>query len=184
MILYVKQDGEWVGVPGIKGTSVYLTTLPTRIPADTSSSNPHNAGWQWVLFDERTGTTTTMEVYDGTNGADGSGSGTVTSIDGIAPPTGSGAVALQAVRYATQSLSTEAKTIARNNIDAMKNVTGASNGQVLTYNTSSSSWTAATPQSIVLPTASAQVLYSTSSSAYAWTSFNTISTAQINNLVT
>lgn len=177
MILYVKQDGQWVEVPAIRGTSVYLSTSPTRIPADTSSSNPHNAGWRWVMYDERTGTNSTVEVYDGTDGQ-----GAVSIVDGVSPDAGGG-VTLNAIRYSSQTLTSAQQSIARGNINAMQNVVGATNGQVPIYDSTSSSWVPTTVNTLNSPSTAAQVLYSTSSSGYTWTSFSAISTSQINSIV-
>lgn len=130
---------EWKQIPAIRGTNVYTRDAePTSQVVDGKTQY----GYILTVWDEK------KEIlspsYSGDkfiiwNGIDGTG--TVNSVDGFNVTGGTTNVQLDAVSFGhTQSLSTEAKKIARNNIGAFQDIPNPTNGQIPRYSTESSKW--------------------------------------------
>lgn len=134
MILYVKdENNQWQSIPALEGHSVYMAEAPTSF----SSSSELPGGWSWAIMDTKMGTSYSMSVYNGINAND-------MTVDGIGAPTGSRDISLSAVKYITQSLTTDQRVQVRNNIEAMYAVESNSGflEQVIAYSTIADKWIA------------------------------------------
>ena len=135
---------EWKQIPAIRGTSVYsLPAVPTSREVQSGGVTITQYGYILTVWDEKKAildseyTGDVFEVWDGLDGL-----GTVNTVDGINPVSGTTNVQLDAVSYtrdqSSQSVSNKAR--ARANIDAFQEVHNPTDGQVPRYSATSSLW--------------------------------------------
>ena len=112
-ILKVRKDvnSPWQSIPAIKGASTSIQI------ADYSDSDTYRTGKTITIINNYDTEAASSASFVILNGADGTG--TVNQVDGVEPAGASKNVALQAVRYVEQELSSEQKNQALTNIGAV-----------------------------------------------------------------
>lgn len=189
-ILNVKLDNNWVEIPALRGSSVYIesvaeTSRQITIGGETVTQH----GWVITIVDERKAATVpgyehdTVTLWDGING-----SGAVQTVDDQGIQSGTTNIQLNAVSYGrVQSLNTEQALQARTNINAqvagnyIASPTNKVVNQFLKY-LGNDSWATATVQ--VLPeSASTGVLVKTTSSMDSLAWMSALTTTEIDNII-
>ena len=170
-VIKIKDGNQWTTVPALKGTSVYLQSVPTTFNRNGQS------GWEWTFKDEKTQDSYHVEVY---NGAAGSS----LMVDGTLPSNGIN-IDLKAITYnsSQSSLLTSAqKSYARANISAME-LLPAVESQIPYFN--GTAWAAADITSVLnMPSeSSSYVLNIIDSQTYSWSAIPVISEAAIEQIV-
>lgn len=135
---------EWKQIPAIRGTSVYsLPAVPTSREVQSGGITITQYGYILTIWDEKKAVIDseyTGDIFEVWNGLDGLG--TVNTVDGINPISGTTNVQLDAVSYtrdqSSQSMGNKAR--ARANIDAFQDIHNPTNGQVPRYSAASSMW--------------------------------------------
>ena len=135
---------EWKQIPAIRGTSVYsLPAVPTSREIQSGGITITQYGYILTVWDEKKAVLDseyTGDVFEVWNGLDGLG--TVNTVDGINPLSGTTNVQLDAVSYTRDQSSQSAgnKARARKNIDAFQDIHNPTNGQIPRYSAASSMW--------------------------------------------
>lgn len=144
-ILKVKDsNGNWIQIPAIKGTSAY--TLPAEPTSRVVGTNTQY-GYLLKIYDEKKAILDPNYEYDLFeiwNGLDGEG--LVNTVDNIPITSGSLNVQLDAVSFGRIQTelrsSAAAQEIARENINAFKNIANPSDGAIVKYSAAASEWQA------------------------------------------
>lgn len=170
-ILKVKIDGEWIEIPALRGSSVYVLSIDPRTDSiEEDGVIKIRQGFDIKIYDERKAQTTPGYQYDLItlwNGVDGTG--TVSTVDMQPVTFGTTNVNLQAISYGRDqsSLTVAQKAQARSNIDAQiagNYITSPNDkivNQYLQY-LGNDNWTTSTVQTLPISTATG-VLVKTSS---------------------
>ena len=190
-ILNVKLNNEWVEIPALRGSSVYiLSTQETTRTIAHGETTIVQHGWIINIVDEKKLNTVPGYQYDTITLWDGiDGTGAVNSIDEQGVESGTTNVALYAVSYGRDqsSLTTAQKLQARTNIDAQvagNYIVSPNNkitNQFLKY-LGNDTWATSTVQALPESTLTG-VLVKTSSDMSSLTWMSALTTSEIDTII-